>query len=818
MKNKQSLWIFVLFLLAIPIVHAVPFVYLNDTFNRANNNAVGGSWIETDTGGTYFKINESQLLMTDGSATYTDNLRSRLRVNPSSNNLYLLTMQVYFMTQANTEIGRFIIQNGTTSLFNLNWTETSISLSGKQNKLLTGSLSRARYTNISINFQTLANNYNVTSVKIDGSEKLTSNIGFISALIPSHIKLDFAQGSSGKTLNYKVDNLVINDTTSIPPPTNNFSITAKKVFNNVAITNFNASIINGTKTWNFTTTTGTINANPFKVNQAKPLVTITTGGNTYFTKTYTNFNLTKTALQTNLTQAEATIVALLKVFGIPVLSPSFFAVGSSQPSGTILRFNIGKANVTFFKTGYYNLTQEFTFTALQNNTRTITGVYNSKLNISTYQLGALIGGVTTNITWLGSGAGLYTEQQTPVGKSSIYNVQKSLAYNISAIKGGTGVLTKATYTPTGMYSVYNISLLRWNTFNFIFKNAITNVIITPTNISIELISDSYSTNGTTKTGKWNRSLLVPDDYTIRAKANNFYDSFWYYILTNGTYNNQTLYMTSNSTGVSVNAFVYDQTGAALEGAYVKVKRYDTATNSYIVKEIGLTNYIGKTVIHPVLGTEFYKFTIEYNGEVVKETSATYIYNTDPIVFYVTIGGGVMEDFFEATGGGVTHSLDYNTVTKNARFTYNDAANGIYGGQLDCFATFGVSKTTVGSTTINSPSTTILINLPEVNGTLYNCYGYILTTSPSTKTLVDSLTIDDYLTERINSPMMLFLMIILTISFAFLITWDLRLAAIFTPLPMFFFSMLGLVTINIGLATGFVALGLVVAFLIKREWA
>jgi hypothetical protein len=99
----------------------------------------------------------------------------------------------------------------------------------------------------------------------------------------------------------------------------------------------------------------------------------------HFPKTLINKNTSTSTLIVNLSQVQAIMQGILTIANTTINGGTFF---TQLRNGTTLFLPARKFNITFVKTGYYNKTKEFNFTALQNTTFQIRDIYTSIFNIS----------------------------------------------------------------------------------------------------------------------------------------------------------------------------------------------------------------------------------------------------------------------------------------------------------------------------------------------------------------------------------------------------------------------------------------------------
>jgi len=348
-----------------------------------------------------------------------------------------------------------------------------------------------------------------------------------------------------------------------------------------------------------------------------------------------------------------------------------------------------------------------------------------------------------------------------------------------------------------------------NSINLLFVNEETKASLSGTNISLELISDMFSNNYTTSNGSLYVDFLIPFLYAIRFSAPGYSEKFYYINVTNRSYTNLTMYLLSG--GSNVTATVRDDNNRLVEDAYIKVLRYDLETNSYIIREIGKTNFEGEAILHLALNTEFYKFMIEYSfGQLRKTTSPTYIYETS-LSFTIPIGTEVADDFF--TIQDVVNSLTFNNVTNNFKFTYTDGEEKVSQGCLDIYQETIQSSTLYNSSCVSSATASIILGAANTTGSTYEAKAYV--TIGGIKYYINSL-FHTFEETSIAGNLGMLLIALLTIVFIFAGVWEKSVALILAPLPMLFGSIINIVDISVAVTLPLEIVCIIIAIIISRK--
>ena len=174
-----------------------------------------------------------------------------------------------------------------------------------------------------------------------------------------------------------------------------------------------------------------------------------------------------------------------------------------------------------------------------------------------------------------------------------------------------------------------------------------------------------------------------------------------------------LYLTDGTTQVTFLVKDYDDN--PLNNVLIKVLKYDLATNSYTTTEILNTDSDGNAYGQIVLNTEWYKFILEYNDEVVLETEPTKIVSTSKI-FRVDLGEvDYFEDYEDINGVSYT-PITFNNVTNMFSFTFSNSGGSIINICLNVIRRGVNSDTNLGTSCDSTAAATIMQNITVATGT------------------------------------------------------------------------------------------------------
>ena len=352
-----------------------------------------------------------------------------------------------------------------------------------------------------------------------------------------------------------------------------------------------------------------------------------------------------------------------------------------------------------------------------------------------------------------------------------------------------------------------------NSVNITIRNELDNSLITE-NVTLDFISSLYSYIFTTTTGKLYEDLLNPSSYTIRYSAlqnvsNPFPERFYYFSLTNRSYNDLTLYL-SNGSYSNITITVYNQDNQLLEDAQVRYLKYFAATNTYNLMGMGLTNVNGVTILQMQKNTEYYKFQVYYNNILRLTTSPAYIINDD-ITLQVNLIDNIGTTFFLVNG--ISGIVTFNNNTNNYKFDFSNNEGLSYNYCLELYDVNSITGNTLtNKSCITSSSGTILINKLPINDSTVYARGTV-TISGITYTL-DELY-KSFISEIAGKNLWLFFIMILTVIFALMSIYSLRLTFILTPLPLLLGSLAGIIPITFSICVGFELIGIILAVVVDN---
>jgi len=152
-------------------------------------------------------------------------------------------------------------------------------------------------------------------------------------------------------------------------------------------------------------------------------------------------------------------------------------------------------------------------------------------------------------------------------------------------------------------------------------------------------------------------------YFIKGTIDNVTDSVYLYLLESGLASNIIIY-------------VKDTSGNPVEGAIVKIQRYYVGTNTYKTVAQVLTDFEGKGSTFLRVNEIYYKFVIEINGTVVRETQPTIIVCTSgscpPYKITLTLEEEEISEWAN-TYGRISWVCSFNNLTGVFHCTASDTS-------------------------------------------------------------------------------------------------------------------------------------------------
>lgn len=413
------------------------------------------------------------------------------------------------------------------------------------------------------------------------------------------------------------------------------TITANNSWDDSAITTFWAYI----DSTNYTTTNGTINLDAEFTSE-----TVQIGATDYFTRSFASQTLeNNTDTNYQIYQSQITFVAQ-ELITNDTLTGVTFTTNSTE--GTTIYPSAGTGYVVLAqKSGYYDISQSFNVTALDNKTVTVTGMYDAYL--------------TVNLTDIVTGDTIENTGYVTIDDNAGYTQTFSNSTGLVQLPTIQGNYSLTMWADDYAYAYYNITISNSTPYyttslyanNSVWVVAYDSATGSPlTNFSIELYNDNYTYPiSDLNTGTAKLEDVVSGIYTLRVDKTGYSSATYPLTMTGGSHQNVDAYL---SGGASTTIFTVTNiiSNAIIEGA--TVDQYRTVNGSWTLVSSDETDITGRVQISYASGIE-YKFIISMTGFETRTFYLKPLYST----YTVRLTPSTSTDTDTNTGGWVYHISD-----------------------------------------------------------------------------------------------------------------------------------------------------------------
>jgi len=395
----------------------------------------------------------------------------------------------------------------------------------------------------------------------------------------------------------------------------NFTVTVTDYWNSNPINGINVSI-GGTTYQN---TTGNVVTTGILSN-ATTTYDINISGSQHFSANITGINVSSNLAQT-LKGSDITFNAY-ELITNNLLSGATFTVNTTNGTNNTHFYIAPGSNLTVLteNAGYFNKTQGFNVSALDNRTINVTGVYSSVLNITA------INKYTTNPINNFSGWVYHPGS----GNNRSFNTTTG-SYNISMIPGNFTIYVEADNYSISSDNYQNktisnpgenitFSLYSSNSIIIYIKNENTGLTITD-NITIIVTGLNESTY-TTTSGTYFLENLTDGNYSLKFSGDNYYLRTYTVTVAERSTQTLTAYLTATSGTVTM-TYLDEDSGASLEDVSASMSRLIGGVWTVVQsKDSDITGRVQFTYTPSVK----YKFTVSLFGYDTK------VFYLDPVIF------------------------------------------------------------------------------------------------------------------------------------------------------------------------------------------
>lgn len=603
----------------------------------------------------------------------------------------------------------------------------------------------------------------------------------------------------------------------------NLRINAHDYYDNTSIDNFTLTLANSTS---FTTTNGTVYLNNVTGNLTFDLTSINGDTGVYF-------NLTDQWVYASNTteryyypyQGLVSFDAYKAITGASISGVTFYVNGTAATSPLKIKAGLNYL-VWAEKAGFFNKSSYFNVTALDNKTISLTGLYDTIVNITAVSAWTGTNINTFNITATQSTYGFSTSASTTNGTIRLSGLVKGLNY-LFTITPNTSLFnpSSATINPNAQLYNYSFTLYPYNSFNFSF--AYYNDTLIKHQINVTIIGSDDANNYTTTTGYLNLSALEADFYELRTEATNFSDRKYFFTVTNYSTQTHTIYLALNASTELQVFRILDTTNQEVTGAVLRVQKETVyGSNLYSNYAEELTNAEGKTNVYLEKGiNNYYRFSVVVNGSVKKIYPSLQYYTSktnfisgvsETVEIVILLEDTTTTDYYNDVYGLVT-SMGFYGGGNKVYYSWIDGQNAIEGAAIIIEGKFLDNSTSYEIISVNTSGSTtgnLTYTFTPVNNTIYNILGYINYSGYDllTDTRVKSYTVTKNVDKNTG---LLFAVAILVVTALITIYLGVLLSAVLTFLMIIFTNLVGFTNLPTTVITSLLALAIILLIRVSK---
>jgi hypothetical protein len=419
------------------------------------------------------------------------------------------------------------------------------------------------------------------------------------------------------TLNTSQILCIINSSTcsAAPPAVSNFTITAQDVYSSASLSNFSATIDSTT----YTTTNGTIITHILSNSTSTWTVDVFNitdlGG--YFNRSYASYNVSSD-LTAELHAAEV-ILEAYELMTLTQLYGNFTINGTA--AGSINNLSAGTYNFSFVNGSYYQMDSIQTVAALFNGTINISGVYTSRVNVSVFN--AFLGTGIDNFTgWIYNANYSFNQSFNASSNTTVFNVTAG-NYTLFVDHPDYSI-SQANYenvTINDTVEYYNFSLYSNNSIYMTIRDESTNLLIT-SNVTITIDGDNSSQTNYTSTGYFFIDQLDDGNYSIKFSADNYTVKTYTVTVAVRSTQSLTAYLSSEYE-TTILTILDDLSSATIEGVTIQMSRQINSTWTVVENKLSDVTGRGQFSYIPNIKYRFYLSMTGYQDKT---------FDLDPIIF------------------------------------------------------------------------------------------------------------------------------------------------------------------------------------------
>jgi len=210
-----------------------------------------------------------------------------------------------------------------------------------------------------------------------------------------------------------------------------------------------------------------------------------------------------------------------------------------------------------------------------------------------------------------------------------------------------------------------------------------------------------------------------------------------YFLDQATLSNDTqqlsLYLLPTSETTVFTIRVIDEDENNIEGAFVRVQRWDIGTNNYYTVGMIKTTSDGTGIINLRLNDAWYRYQVIYQDELVKTTEPTKESETERVI-QITLTEDNPYDQFD----NIDYDLDYDNSTNITSLTFADPSGSVQVGCLKILKVTGLGKTEVYYSCVESTSGVLSYSIPSSGTYIIRAIFRLSSTYGSVEKVVDEI--------------------------------------------------------------------------------
>ena len=270
---------------------------------------------------------------------------------------------------------------------------------------------------------------------------------------------------------------------------------------------------------------------------------------------------------------------------------------------------------------------------------------------------------------------------------------------------------------------YNISVLDETTDNLITGNASIDayflVYLNNHYYNFSITWDNNNTYGLCiypDTTSYNVTLAQFEYGSLGYDNKNYY---WNNVILSNVTKQLDLYLTNGTSMITIT--VVDENDNRIEDAFVYIQSYDLGTDTYTTTEIVRTDFNGQAVAQMVLYTQWYRFLVVYQGNVVLTTGSKKIL-TNSIFLTITLGSNNLGSYDIVNG--INCNVSYSNTTTYFTYTWVNPTGESVIATLEVYKVTTYTDLLINSSSTTSASGTIFLSIGTPTNNTYTAKCYI----------------------------------------------------------------------------------------------